>query len=218
MALRSRHYFELALGVALIVAAGTWFALKSASWVEPSASKPSLTAKSESKKSSKVKFASFKKKGPSAPSAQVSASRYEHLASCRVTQVIDGDQFLCQVDNNKRLKIRLFGVAAPLDRQAYSAQAKQALSKLVYGKQVHFGQMFVDDYQRFASIVYLDNTNINLQMLLNGSVQVDTRYNTQKDYLRAEAYAKESATGQWNKEYWINNRPPVKPWEFAAVR
>lgn len=150
--------------------------------------------------------------------ALVSPDEYQNFASCLVTEVEDGDKFYCMDSTTKaEYKISLFGIAAPVLKQAYGSQAKSNLIKLIANKKIHFNQMFIDDYTRYSSIVYLDGVNVNLQMIVNGSAQVDTRYNNLPDYISAQNIAIERLIGLWNKHYWNHDRPPTKPWEFNPV-
>lgn len=140
---------------------------------------------------------------------------YKHFQACKITDVEDGDKLTCVNERNDKVyKLSLYGVAAPVLKQAYGIQARSNLADLILNKKVYFSQKFIDKFTRLSSVIYFDSKNINLVMLSTGSAQVDIRYNEEPDYLSAEKYAYENLIGLWNKHFWEHNRPPVKPWEF----
>lgn len=146
----------------------------------------------------------------------VASSTYSHYATCTVTKVEDGNKFFCvDQSNGERLKMSLFGIAAPSLNQAYGEQAKQYLSNRLLNKKIYYSQMFIDDWQRFSAIVYYDNHNINLEMLAQGNAHVDTRYNSRPIYQVAQNYASSNFIGLWNQHNWDHKRPPVKPWLYT---
>lgn len=213
MSRSNKLYGELALLVIFLIAVGIGVMV----YIDHDSEKYAIATATEKQRSSTVKFAS--------PTAfnnpndvienYVLEDEYIHFAKCTVTQVTDGDKFYCKdLATGKKIKITLFGLAAPLLTQAYGYQAKLALSKEILGKTVFYSEMFIDDYSRIASVVYYDHKNINIDMLLHGEAHVDTRYNNRIAYLRAQDYAINNLLGLWNLHYWDHDRPPIKPWEY----
>jgi|SRR5271165_4186234 len=55
---------------------------------------------------------------------------------CRVVGVTDGDTFRVLVAGQQLLRIRLAFCDAPEKKQAFGARAKQAMSELVFGRDI----------------------------------------------------------------------------------
>lgn len=61
---------------------------------------------------------------------------FAETIQCRVNDINDGDTITCLTNENKQIKVRLWGIDAPKSGQAYSQEAKQALSKIILDKYV----------------------------------------------------------------------------------
>ncbi|MFW9674711.1 thermonuclease family protein, partial [Vibrio parahaemolyticus] len=55
---------------------------------------------------------------------------------CRVIGIADGNVFSCRTAEGDRLRVRMAEIDAPELKQPYGAQARQALSGYVFGKNV----------------------------------------------------------------------------------
>jgi len=85
-----------------------------------------------------------------------------------VTKVIDGDTIVIE----GKYKIRLLGIDADeIGKSCYGA-AKTRLEELVLDKEVLLekDQVNQDQYKRFLRYIFLDNQNINLQLIKEGLV------------------------------------------------
>jgi endonuclease YncB( thermonuclease family) len=79
-----------------------------------------------------------------------------HIAS-----VLDGDTIEV-LHNNYAERIQLNGIDCPEKGQAYRKRAKQAVSELVYGKEVTLQTYGRDKYgQTIAEVLLPDNTTFN---------------------------------------------------------
>jgi endonuclease YncB( thermonuclease family) len=98
-----------------------------------------------------------------------------------VTAVSDGDTFKIGTIEGTRLKIRLYGIDAPetekINRstgmiskqgQPYGEEAFGALKSKILGKKVRVDIIDIDRYKRMVGIVYLNDRNINLEMVKEG--------------------------------------------------
>ena len=56
---------------------------------------------------------------------------------CLVVKVSDGDSFSCRLNNRKVIQVRLAGIDAPENGQAYSTLARKKLNSLIYKKNVY---------------------------------------------------------------------------------
>src|SRR6476659_871224 len=71
--------------------------------------------------------------------------------TCLVVGVTDGDTLTARCPRPggyERLKVRLDAIDAPEQRQAFGARAKQALSRLVFAKEVELDCPKTDRYDR----------------------------------------------------------------------
>jgi len=98
-----------------------------------------------------------------------------------VTHVSDGDTVKLETAEGAKLKIRLYGIDAPemekISRrtgtvskpgQPFGEEAYEALKSKMLDSKVKVDIMAIDRYKRMVGIVYLDNKNINLEMVKEG--------------------------------------------------
>ena len=71
--------------------------------------------------------------------------------------------------NNKKEKIRMFGIDAPETKQEWGLEAKEVLNSLIAGKEVLLEIKERDKYDRILAVVYLNKININLKMIETGN-------------------------------------------------
>ncbi len=85
--------------------------------------------------------------------------------SCFVEKVIDGDTIIC---NNQT--IRLLGINAPEKNEGYFFEAKNFLSSRIKNKKVYlkFSKQYYDKYHRILAYIFLNNTNINREIVKHG--------------------------------------------------
>jgi len=86
-----------------------------------------------------------------------------------VTKISDGDTIQVITPEQTKLKIRLYGIDAAempgTDTQRYAPDARKALEGKIKGRQVKLDIIDVDKYRRMVCIVWLDDRNINLEMI-----------------------------------------------------
>lgn len=130
----------------------------------------------------------------------------------RVVGVSDGDTIRVVADG-KQIKIRLHGIDAPEDGQAYGKVSTKGLRSLLAGRQVSIEPMDTDRYGRTVALVYADGLNVNEAMVSNGWAWVYPQYCTQSfcsKWIQAESIAKASKSGLWRE--WA----ALPPWEWRA--
>jgi endonuclease YncB( thermonuclease family) len=113
--------------------------------------------------------------------------------------------------------VRLFGVDAPEKGQAYGSRAQQALSQLIYGRQVVVNSKGTDQFKRVLGIAMVKNEagstiSVNEALLLQGMAWHFTRYDKNPDWARLQQQAKTAKAGLWAD----NN--PTPPWEWRKNR
>ena len=126
----------------------------------------------------------------------------------KITRVYDGDTVKAQ-GHDIEIKVRLVGIDAPETSrkkgqpgQPYSQQAKKHLAGLVLNKTVDIKGYSLDRYNRILGVIYLNNQNINLEMVKTGLAEVyrgkPPRDLEMEPYLEAEKRAREAKTGMWS--------------------
>jgi endonuclease YncB( thermonuclease family) len=140
-----------------------------------------------------------------APVAQaVAQSSFE----CRVVGVTDGDTLTCLTREKRQVKVRLAQIDAPEKAQPFGERAKQALSGMVFGKEVTIIQRDIDRYGRTVGTVIASGKDVNLAMVESGMAWVYERYATDPAYFEAQDKARSRRIGLWADAH------PVKPEEW----
>jgi len=136
----------------------------------------------------------------------------------RVVGITDGDTITVLSSTNTQYKIRLSAIDAPEKRQNFGNVSKQALSNLIFNKEVTVETNYQLSWGRPVGVVYLDGEDINLQQIKNGMAWFSRKYEnnlTGDDrlrYLRAEEDAIRNKIGLWG------HPKPVAPWDFRSSR
>ena len=94
-------------------------------------------------------------------------------------------------------KIRLHGIDAPESGQAFGNAAKNHLSSLVAGRNVRVKWKSRDKYGRILGVVYLNDRDVNLEMLKAGFAWHYKRFDSTPAYARAESEARVAKKGLW---------------------
>lgn len=82
--------------------------------------------------------------------------------------VSDGDTFTLLFSYKQQIKIRLSEIDTPERAQPFGTRAKQALSGLIFAKDVLIVQETADRYGRFVGHVCVGNTHVNRKMIQEG--------------------------------------------------
>lgn len=123
----------------------------------------------------------------------------------------DGDTCRIRNSDNITLKVRLAGIDAPefakrkgkkkAEGQNHAEESKKFLNELVKGKNVTLNPIGTDAYNRTIAEVFVDNANVNLQLVEKGYVEVykgkpPAGLNIEA-YRAAEDAAKKEKRGIW---------------------
>jgi len=76
----------------------------------------------------------------------------------KVIKVADGDTITILTNQNKQVKIRLYGIDTPEKRQAYGNKAKRFTANLVAGKNVSVKVYDTDRYGRLVGVIHVGDT------------------------------------------------------------
>ena len=125
----------------------------------------------------------------------------------KVVSVYDGDT-ITVLSGNTQHKIRLEGIDTPESKQPFGNKAKQAMSGMVFGKQVKVVWKKKDRYGRTLGHVYVNGKWTNLQMIKQGMAWHYKQYSKDQELASAEVKAREKRIGLWS------DKAPIAPWEW----
>jgi len=130
------------------------------------------------------------------------------IPSGRVVRVKDGDSIVILTAANRQVELRLFGIDSPEKGQPYGDRAKQATSRLCFGKTVRLVPHEKDRYGRTLADVYLpDGTSLNRTLVSQGWAW-RYRYSTDPTLLRLQQAARTARRGLWADPH------PIDPWAW----
>lgn len=126
----------------------------------------------------------------------------------KVVKVSDGDTITIIDTENQKHKIRLDKIDATELKQSYGIKSKNYLEKLIYQKKVKVVYTKKDRYKRILGIVFLEDKEINLEMVKNGYAWHYSYYDHTPSYIQAEKQAREMKIGLWSESN------PTNPYIF----
>ena len=124
-------------------------------------------------------------------------------------KIVDGDTI--HIKNNK---IRLYGIDAPEKNQiciknnlewSCGIKATLAINNIINNKEVMCKILDIDQYKRYIAECFVNNININKQMIREGWALAYRFYS--KKYVKDEIYAKKNMNGIWKSKF-------QNPWDF----
>lgn len=126
----------------------------------------------------------------------------------KVIKIADGDTFTMLFDNGFEVRVRLNGIDSPEKKQAFSNRAKQALSEMIFSKNVRVYYDNKDRYGRVLGEVFIGSLSINQEMVKRGMAWHFKRYSDDETLARLELEARKNRVG-----LWVDSNP-IAPWEF----
>jgi len=137
-------------------------------------------------------------------------SAYQTKSTGLVEYVTDGDTVVIRPAGGKKsYRCRLYGIDAPEtakpDRpgQPYGDKAREALKQLIHQKTVTLQLTGDKTHNREVCIIYLDGTDINLEMIKLGYAWAYRKFLNSEhagDYIAAETAAKRKKLGLWRQK------------------
>ena len=146
----------------------------------------------------------------SAASARARLSRDSRILSGSVIGVADGDTITVSDRARAEHQVRLQGIDAPEEGQAYSAPAKEALSERILGKSVRVEWQKKDGDGRILGHVFLGVRWINKELVEEGWAWYRKQSSGNEELADAEKKASGKLLGLWAAP------DPVPPWEFKS--
>ena len=104
----------------------------------------------------------------------------------KIVSIPDGDTLNIINSNNKKIKIRLYGIDAPETTQKYGQASRDYLRKIVKNKNLTYKIRSKDDYGRVVATLYGDNKDLNYEMIKAGWAWHYKYYYKSKKYAEAE--------------------------------
>jgi micrococcal nuclease len=124
-----------------------------------------------------------------------------------VVGVTDGDTIKV-LQGGRQYKIRLNGIDAPEQKQAYGKKSKEFLAALVFAKRVEVVVREMDRYGRYVGDVLVGGKSANAELVAAGLAWRYTAYSKDENLASLEKTARAKALGLWA------DPSPVPPWEF----
>lgn len=148
----------------------------------------------------------------------MSCTAWAKEISGRVVAIADGDTATVLVAGNRQVRVRLAAIDAPERAQPFGNRSRQALSTLIFGKDVIVRVTDMDRYKRTVGIIMLGETDVNLEMVRLGHAWVYRQYVINLPRAQALQYsAAEDIARQKKRGLWVDEAP-TPPWEWRRKR
>ena len=128
-----------------------------------------------------------------------------------VRAVHDGDTVTCRDTEGGTHKIRLLGIDAPEATQAWGRESSAALSRKVGGRRVAVVSRGYDQHGRLLGTLWIDDRDINREMVAEGHAWVFGRIAPDPDLVEAESAARRERRGLWSDSH------PDEPSQWRAT-
>jgi endonuclease YncB( thermonuclease family) len=132
----------------------------------------------------------------------------------KVVGVADGDTVTVLDAEKLQHKIRLAGIDAPEQAQAFGQASKKNLSDMVYGKQVKVNWDKRDRYGRIIGKVSIDQVDVCLEQVRRGMAWHYKQYQREQSPADRQAYAAAEDLARANRVGLWHDTNPVAPWDF----
>ncbi|MBR2626350.1 MAG: thermonuclease family protein [Lentisphaeria bacterium] len=144
--------------------------------------------------------------------AQEGAAVPDEIISGEVIEVYDGDTLtlLSRINGQeKKYKVRFYGIDAPEAAQAHGTASRDALRGKILGRQVQVTVVSVDRYGRSVGKVMSGVRYINLEMVAEGNAWYYPDYAANEyELAKAEKEARSGRLGLWQES------SPQAPWFY----
>lgn len=126
----------------------------------------------------------------------------------KVVAIHDGDSLTVLDADKTQHKVRLSGIDAPEQRQAFGTRSKQALGEKLHEQSVRVEYESFDQFGRIIGVVFVGDRNINREMVADGFAWHFLKYSKSTELADAEKSARDSKAGLWA------DSNAVPPWDF----
>jgi len=131
-----------------------------------------------------------------------------------VTKVTDGETIQVTTQERTKIKVRLYGIAAPkmpkanppagyvrVSNEFFGMECKKELEAKLMGNKIQLDVMNIDKYKRSVGILWLGDRNINLEMIREGyakAYESSFKEPYRAEFLAAQKEARSFRRGLWN--------------------
>jgi micrococcal nuclease len=143
--------------------------------------------------------------------ALAQAASYPFTIAGEVVGVTDGDTIKV-LQGKKQYKIRLNGIDAPEQKQAYGQKSKEYLAALVFRKKVEVIVRDTDRYGRYVGDVLIGGKSANAELVAVGLAWRYAVYSKDANLASLEKAARARRLGLWA------DPAPIPPWEFRRKK
>ena len=122
----------------------------------------------------------------------LSTLSFSEVVKAKVVAIYGGDSFQVLIGNKKQ-NVKLYGISAPDQKEAWGSKSKESLSLLLLNKNISL-EIKSQSNIGMSAIVFVGNENINMRMISNGNVKFvgkDSKFN------EAQNKAKKNGKGLW---------------------
>ncbi len=147
------------------------------------------------------------------------AQVHAEILTGRVVGVADGDTVTVLEDaSNIQFKIRLMGIDAPENKQAFGTKSKDYLSALVFNKQVTVEYSKKDKYGRTVGKITVDGVDANLEQVKAGMAWHYKQYQREQTVADRDLYAQTEEDARTAKVGLWNDVDPMPPWDWRKTQ
>jgi len=144
-------------------------------------------------------------------------AQQRRIVTGKVVAVTGGDTITLLDAEKRQYRIRLDGIDAPEDDQAFGDRAKKSLSDLVLGKTVTVIGSKVDRSGRIVGKVTRADKDIGLRQIERGMAWFYRKYANELSQADARIYEQAEADARAkNRGLWASPGP-IPPWELRAA-
>lgn len=119
--------------------------------------------------------------------------------NCKIVGISDGDTATCLTSDKQQIKIRFDQIDAPEMGQDFGNASKKALSDLIYNQEVGLDTKEQDKYGRTVAEVFVNDKNINKEMVALGMAWAYREYMKDSEYETLETKARNAGIGIWSQ-------------------
>ena len=131
-----------------------------------------------------------------------------------ITGIVEGDTIKVRILGKPQIKVRIAFIDAPEKGQAFDQRAKQAMSELVFGKDVVLQPHTIDRSGRLVARVLVDGQDAGLELLKQGLCWLYEKYVGEASALVQTRYRNAQDVAQAQKAGLWQDPAPVPPWEW----
>lgn len=131
------------------------------------------------------------------------------------TKISDGDTIQAVTKEGTKIKIRLYGIDAPETEKSnkktghvskqgepFGEESREYLSSMIDGKHIRIDIITIDRYRRMVGVIWLDNKNVNLEMIKASMAEAYREYLKEPyraQFIQAERVARADKRGIWSQ-------------------